>query len=210
MFASMGAGAYAGSNLQEIKAYLNTGLHFKANGTPVQLRDANGSPVTPISYNGSTYLPVRAIADALHVAVDYDNKTGMIQLGEKVDGVSIADGFDSMYHTKDPAKTSYNGKDYKDVYFDNADGGRSSSFILEPKKKYQKLYLQVAATGKDIERLFVKDTGTDTELKATAVSVNDGLTTIEVDIGGVNELFVYADIASGGGMFVPLTTSYYK
>ncbi|WP_342780079.1 stalk domain-containing protein [Cohnella terricola] len=210
MFASMGAGVYAGSNLQEIKAYLNSGLHFKANGSPVQLVDANGSPVLPITYNGSTYLPVRAIADALKVAVDYDSKTGMIQLGEKSEGVAIAAGFDSMYHTKDPAKTSYNGKDYKDVYFDNESGGRSSSFILHPKKKFQKLYLQVAATGKDIENLVVKDSDTSTELKQQAISIADGLATIEVDIGGVDTLFIHTELESGGGLFVPLTTSYYK
>ena len=39
MFASMGVGAYAGSNLQTIQAYLNPGLSFKVNGTPFQLQD---------------------------------------------------------------------------------------------------------------------------------------------------------------------------
>jgi hypothetical protein len=57
-----------------------------------------------------------------------------VLLGEKPDGVSIADGFDNMYRTKDPGKTTYNGKDYKDVYFDDGDGNRSSNFILKPNK----------------------------------------------------------------------------
>lgn len=211
LFASTTAGVYAGSNLQEIKAFLNPGLKFKVDGSPVQLVNANGSTVTPITYNNTIYLPVRAVSDALRVAVDYDAKTGTVQLGEKSEGVAIAAGFDSMYHTKDPSKTTYNGKDYKDVYFDDASGGRTSSFMLQPKKKYQKLYLQVAAIGKDLDKeLIVKDTDTDTELKAQKVASADGLVTIEVDIGGVNELYIHTEIASGGSLFVPLTTSYYK
>ncbi|THF78062.1 stalk domain-containing protein [Cohnella fermenti] len=210
LFAGMGAGVYAGSNLQEIKAYLNSGLKFKVDGTPVQLQNASGAAVVPITYNNTVYLPVRAVSDALDIAVDYDAATGTIQLGEKSEGVSISSGFDSMYHTKDPDKTIYNGKDYKEVYFDNADGNRSSSFMLYPKGRYQKLYLQVAAIGKDVEGLFVKDSDSDIELKATTLDVADGLATVEVDIGGVDSLYVYADVEDGGSMFVPLTTSYYK
>lgn len=210
MVVSMGAGAYAASNLTEIKAYLNHDIKVKVDGKPVQLQDEQGSVVIPITYKGTTYLPVRAVSNALDVAVAYDSETSSVLLGEKTDGVSIADGFYSMYHTKDPSKTSYKGKDYKDVYFDNTDGSRSSNFALNPKKKYQKLYLQVAAVGKDIEEISVHDSDTDTELLQTTVSIADGLKTIEVDIGGVDQLWVNAGVKDGGGIFIPLTTSYYK
>lgn len=210
MVASMGAGAYAASNLQSIKAYLNSGLSFKVNGTPFQLRDGNGGTLAPITYNNTTYLPIRAVSDALGVAVHYDSSKGLIQLGEMVDGVSIAGGFDDMYHTKDPSKTVYDGHDYKEVYLNNGDGDRSASFMLYPKKQYQKLYLQVAAIGKDIDKLVVQDSDKDIELKTTPVAMSDGLTTIEVDIGGASSLYVYAEASDGGAVFVPLTTSYYK
>ena len=144
------------------------------------------------------------------MAVNYDSAKGLIQLGEQVDGVSIAGGFNDMYHTKDPSKTIYDGKDYKDVYLNNGDGNRSASFMLYPKKKYQKLYLQIAAIGKDIDQLIIKDSDTGTELKATTVAVSDGLKTVEVDIGGVESLYVDAEASDGGTVFVPLTTSYYK
>ncbi|GGD83199.1 stalk domain-containing protein [Paenibacillus nasutitermitis] len=210
LFAATSAGVYAGANMTQIKAYLNAGLKFKVDGKPVQLRDGNGNTLVPITYNNTTYLPVRSVADVLNVAVDFDQKSGTIQFGEKSEGVSIAEGFDSMYHTKDSSKTTYNGKDYKDVYFDNATSSRGSSFMLYPKKKYNKLYLQVAAVGKDIEKISIKDTDTDTELKQTAVAMNDGLVTIEVDIGGVGSIFFHADVAADGALFIPLTTSYYK
>ncbi|QTH45150.1 hypothetical protein J4772_12510 [Cohnella sp. LGH] len=210
MLASMGAGAYAASNLQEIKAYLNSGLKFKVDGVPVQLRDGNGSTVLPITYKGTTYLPVRAVSDTLGVAVNYDAKAGTVHLGERSEGVAILDGFEDMYQTKDPSKTSYNGKDYKEVYLNNATGSRSGSFMLYPKKKYQKLYLQVAAVGKDIEELKIQESGSLKELLQTSVTMDEGLKTIEVDIGGIEALYINADLVDGGAMFVPLIASYYK
>ncbi|MEK0315507.1 hypothetical protein [Cohnella sp. 56] len=209
MVASMGAGAYAASNLTPIKAYLNSGLSFKVNGTPFQLQNGNGGTLAPITYNNTTYLPIRSVSDALGIAVNIDAK-GVIQLGEQVEGVSIVNGFSGDLRTKDPAKTVYDGKDYKDVYLNNLSGSRSASFMLYPKKKYQKLYLQVAAIGKDIKEFTVQDSDTDVELKTTPIAMSDGLMTVEVDIGGANSLYVHAEASDGGSVFVPLQTSYFK
>lgn len=155
-------------------------------------------------------MPVRAVSDLLGVTVNFDGKTNTIQLGEQTEGVSIAQGFDSNYHTKDPSVTVYDGKDYKGVHFDNGSGTRGSSFMLYPEGKYQKLYLQVAAIGKDIQDLKVQDGDTDTVLKKQDVKMEDGLVTIEVDIAGVKELFVHMNVKNGGSVFIPLTSSYYK
>ncbi|MDG0809308.1 hypothetical protein OMP40_07880 [Cohnella rhizosphaerae] len=209
MVASMGAGAYAASNLTPIKAFLNWGLSFKVNGKPFQLRDGNGGTLSPITYNNTTYLPIRSVSDALGIAVHVDNK-GLIQLGETVDGISIATGFEGDNRTKDPSKTVYDGKDYKDVFLDNNSGDRSASFMLYPKKKYQKLYIQVAAIGKDIKAFNVQDSDTDIELKTKPIAMGDGLVTIEVDIGGSDALYVWAETSDGGSVFIPMTTSYFK
>lgn len=210
MVGCLGTGVYAGSNLQEIKAYLNPDIKFKVDGTPVQLRNSSGAVITPISYDNTTYLPVRAVSDLLGVTVNYDGKTNTVLMGEQTEGVSIAAGFDASYHTKDPAMTIYKGKDYKDVYFDNGSGTRGSSFMLYPKGKYQKLYLQVAAIGSDIEDFKIQDSDTDTVLKKQNIAVEDGLVTIEVNIAGVDSLFVHGTVVSGGSVFIPLTSSYYK
>lgn len=205
-----GSGVYAGAKLQEVKAYLNSSVQIKYNGTPVQPRDEKGNAVLPITYNGTTYLPVRAIADVMGVAASYNPQTYTVELGEKAEGVAIAKGFSDMYYTKDPALTTYQGKDYKEAFFDNGSGKRSSSLMLYPKGKYQKLYLQVAAVGEDIDNFYISDSEKDVKLKVDKVAVSEGLKTIVVDISGVNELFVYADVLNNGAMFVPLTTSYYK
>jgi hypothetical protein len=207
---STSAGVYAGSNLQEIKAYFDSSIKFKIDGKSYQPTNDKGAAVLPIIHNGTTYLPVRAIAGALDVTVSYDGNTKTVLLGEKLDGTPIDDGFSSGYRTKDPQLTVYNGKDYKDVYFDNNPHSRSSSFMLYPKGKYQSLYLQVAAIGDDIEKLAIKDSDNDINLKTETVNIADGLKTIKVDIAGVNSLYIYADVTKDGKLFIPLTTSYYK
>ncbi|WP_310833050.1 stalk domain-containing protein [Paenibacillus pedocola] len=206
----MGAGVVAGANLQEIKAFLNPSIKFKLNGQPVQLKNSSGAVVAPITYNNTTYLPVRAVSDLLGVAVKFDPTANTIFLGEQLEGVSIASGFDSSYHTKDPDKTVYLDKDYKDVHFDNGSGTRGSSFMLYPKNKYQKLYIQVAAIGGDIKDFTIQDSDTDTVLKKQTITAEQGLVTIEADIAGVDSIFVTGQVEDGAAMFVPLTTSYYK
>ncbi|WP_020618016.1 stalk domain-containing protein [Paenibacillus daejeonensis] len=210
MLVGSSAGALAASNLQEIKAFFDSGLKFKLHGKDYVPANDKGVPTLPITYNGTTYLPVRAISNALDVAISYDPQTKTISLGEKSEGTPIADGFNNMYHTKDPALTTFNGKDYKEVFFDNAPSNRGSSFMLYPKGKYQKLVLQIAAIGHDIETLKINDSGKDIVLKTETIAVGEGLKTIEIDIGGVQELFIHADVEAGGKVFVPLTTSYYK
>lgn len=210
VFGGMGTGVYAGANLQEIKAYLNPGIKFKVDGQPVQLKNSSGAVIAPISYKDTTYLPVRSVSDLLGVTVNFDAASNTISLGEQTEGVSIAAGFDSSYHTKDPDKTVYKDKDYKDVHFDNGNGTRGSSFMLYPNKKYQKLYIQVAAIGTDIKDFTVQDSDTDTVLKKLNITPEEGLVTVEVNIAGVSSIYVTGDVQDGSSMFVPLTTSYYK
>lgn len=211
MLASMGTGAFAATKLQEIKAHLNPEIKVQVDGTPVDMRDVNGNAISPIIYQGANYFPIRAIADSLDVAVDYDEAAKTIILGEKVDGVSIADGFDDMYHTKDPAHTTYKDKDYKEAYFNNHDANRSVSFMLYPNKEHQTLYLQIAAVGGDITEFFIKDSKNDVILKEVEViKSEEGLVTVQADIGGVESLYIYGSAKDGTSVFVPLTTSFYK
>lgn len=83
------AGVYAGSNMQEIKAYLNGDIQFKVHGADWRPKDTDGNEMMPITYEGSTYVPLRAVSNALNAAVDYDPKTDTVILGEKVDGVNF-------------------------------------------------------------------------------------------------------------------------
>lgn len=50
------------------------------NGATVNLVDANGAAVEPFSINGTTYLPVRAVASALGLDVEWDSTTKTVRL----------------------------------------------------------------------------------------------------------------------------------
>ena len=208
---SMSIGAYGATKLQEIKAYLNPSIAMKVNGVPVQLKDSSGLNIVPISYNNTTYLPVRAVSDALQYAVNFEQATNTIHIGERVEGTAISKNFSDMYHTKDPQYTTYANKNYSEVYYNNGTSNREASFMLYPKKQYQKLYLQIAAIDKPIKSLTIKDSGNNIILKTVdIINPEDGLVTVEADIGGVTELYIYASAEKDGFVFVPLTTSYFK
>lgn len=90
-------GANASGTLQEIKAYLNSGITVKMDGVEQVLKDANGTRIFPITYNGSTYLPVRAVSDMLGVGVDWDQATQSVLLGKQASGVDLIDTYDIYY-----------------------------------------------------------------------------------------------------------------
>lgn len=76
------AGVFAGTQLEKISAYLNHGISFNVDGAAYTPTDGNGKTLAPITYNNSTYLPVRALADALHVPVTYDGANKQVMIGE--------------------------------------------------------------------------------------------------------------------------------
>ncbi|OXM82766.1 stalk domain-containing protein [Paenibacillus rigui] len=201
-------GVYAGSNLQEIKAYLNDDIKVKVNGAATQLLDEQGNVVTPITYEGSTYLPARAIANSLNVAVDYDAASNTVLFGEKVEGTPV-NSVQTFYQSiKDPNMTKYKNKDYIEVIKDTKNAGYN--FSLTPNKKFQKLYLQAAAIGSDVEVKIEDSNGR--LLKQETVTVDNGLKTIEANVAGLSEVTVFYKYEQNGssGIFIPLSTSYYK
>jgi hypothetical protein len=86
---SLSLGAYAGANLEEIKVYLNKGIHVNLNGESWQPKDSSGKTAYPITYNGTTYLPVKSIGDALGVGVGFDKASNTVLIGGSVNTDSI-------------------------------------------------------------------------------------------------------------------------
>lgn len=89
MVASFAMGAAAAGTLQEIKAYLNSGITIKYDGEAQVMTDAQGARVYPITYNGTTYVPIRAVSNMLDVKVDWDQASQTVLLGNPVDGVDM-------------------------------------------------------------------------------------------------------------------------
>lgn len=76
---AMAVGA-AAANIQRITADLRPDIAVYVNGVQQTFRDTKGNPVSPIQYNGTTYLPVRAVANAAGMEVDWDSKTQSVYL----------------------------------------------------------------------------------------------------------------------------------
>jgi hypothetical protein len=77
---TLSMGAYAGANLEEVKAFLNKGIKVNLNGHPLQITDSAGQATAPLTYKGTTWLPVRAIGDALRVNIGWDAKANAVDI----------------------------------------------------------------------------------------------------------------------------------
>lgn len=63
-------------------------IKIAVNGQTITPVDENGEIVEPFIIDGTTYLPVRAVADALGMEVDWDDETSTVTLG-KAGGVVV-------------------------------------------------------------------------------------------------------------------------
>lgn len=79
---ALSVGAYAGANLEEVKALLNKGITIELNGSAIDLKDEQGGVLHPITYEGNTYLPVRAIATNLGLDVAWDGAANKVILSD--------------------------------------------------------------------------------------------------------------------------------
>ena len=73
-------GAYAGSNLELVKVYLNKSIRISLNNELWTPSDSSGKSTYPITYNGTTYLPLKSLGNALGVGVGYDQTSNTVQI----------------------------------------------------------------------------------------------------------------------------------
>lgn len=66
------------------------GISIYLNNSLLIPKDANGSVVAPFIVNGTTYLPVRAIANALNLAVDWNSSSYTITLNSSDQNEELA------------------------------------------------------------------------------------------------------------------------
>lgn len=127
---------------EEITAVLNREVRIKLNGSDFVPLDNSGKQMFPINYQGSNYLPVRAIANALSVAVEYDPNEKIIYLGEKgripVTGEAFENNYQSQLST-DKDQLFINGKQYQwGIVYTGTAGYYEYSGFVYPRGNYQK------------------------------------------------------------------------
>jgi len=81
-----------------------SGMKITLNGSAVTPKDVNGNTVDPFVINGTTYLPVRALASALGLNVDWDKNTNTVALSS-----STATQTGTILYDANGIKISYTG-----------------------------------------------------------------------------------------------------
>ncbi|MFD0675793.1 MULTISPECIES: stalk domain-containing protein [unclassified Paenibacillus] len=103
---SLSLNVWGAGTLTEVKVFLNTGIKVMLNGKAFEPVDPDdGTKLVPITYRGSTYLPMRAVAEAAGIKVNWDANTETAYLGE----VSGTISKDSINFIKASPEFVYNG-----------------------------------------------------------------------------------------------------
>ena len=149
MVVSLAVGATAAGTLQEIKAYLNSGITIKYNGEAQVMTDAQGARVYPITYNGTTYVPIRAVSNMLDVKVDWDQASQTVLLGNPANGVDMIDEI-KPYNTQNATVVQSSEKKAQEISGNSCShwlsldgfGGRACSASYNLEGKYTSLTFQ--------------------------------------------------------------------
>jgi hypothetical protein len=214
---SLAITATGSSLLQQVQATLNKEFQMVLNGGPWEMK-SDDKTLYPITYEGRTYLPVRSVAEALHVPIVYEASSKKIYIGEKTDKVPIlSESYRpvSSKVTEDGTARLINGTDYGKVAL-FAKVLHSNSYIqLEPDAKYSKLVLYVDVDDDDVElKINNRSNGANpTVIQSDHVTEGDGLQEITVDITGIKVLSVDVMTAqpnSEAAVRIAVDKSYYQ
>ncbi|GIP32542.1 hypothetical protein J2TS4_17520 [Paenibacillus sp. J2TS4] len=201
IIASSFGSAYAAVNLEPINAFFNRGVSFVLKGELWQPRNEEGQPLTAIYYNGNNYLPVRAIAEALKIAVDYDGDTQTIYIGEKLGAklpiFAAPMEIDNIYVTrsKDRKETLVKEKQYSEVL--KIDQYGDIYFTLD--RKYKRLVLNAAVISPGEEKVefslynagdMVGNTA-DTVLEKHVISPEDDVEQLIFNVEGLEKIKIH-------------------
>ncbi len=105
LFLALATSALAAYQTQATLDYND--IHITLNGQPIVPVNAIGSPVEPFAIDGTTYLPVRAVASALGLDVEWIQETSTVAL--------------SLPEAEQPIFITKTGKKYH--YDDHCNGG---------------------------------------------------------------------------------------
>ena len=78
--AMLTSGMVFAKQISETAELIYDNIKIVINGQEIQPKDASGNYVEPFTINGTTYLPVRAVASALSISVDWDGNTNTVIL----------------------------------------------------------------------------------------------------------------------------------
>jgi len=214
-----GSAAFADPVSKSITAVYN-GIKIVVNGNQVTPKDSDGNIVEPFVYDGTTYLPVRAVAQALNQAVDWDGSSSTVYVGTKPQGKGTLlstldyartesadrinmngwDGRHSPRWTNDVFKIA--GTQYSSGIGLNGSGTNTAYIMYNLNSQYKKL-TGVFGTddiekndGKDDNILVIYGDGKEI-YRSPKMMPGDKAVDVSIDITGVNQLKITFDTTNG-------------
>lgn len=183
---------------EDITAIINHELKIKLNGQDFTAVSSTGQVLKPITYNDSTYLPVRAIAEALSIAVDYDSKTQTVYLGERDKTPLETKHFEGLWScqlTFDEGQLMINDEQYKSgILYTGKDGFYEMGGFVRPMGQFQKFGGVACMEDNDntteevILKIREKDQGGKV-LKEIQVKKGESIA-FEIDISGIETIYI--------------------
>lgn len=213
-FSSITFATAASSLLVDIRAQLNKEVKITIDGVPWQPK-LGETVLYPITYNGVTYLPIRSISEALDVPIRWEQETKTVHIGGTSEVVPILNESYRLLSasiTEDENDRKIQGEDYGKVIWFSKILHSPSQFMLEPSAQFTKLVLKVGIEGDDT-RIELEDTNGPSVIKSVLLTEEDGVTEIEADIKGVQQvrLVVKAEEPNTSSMVkIVAAESYYK
>lgn len=204
------------NSITSITAQINPAINYTLDGEKFVPRDMDGSVMDTIIYNGRSYVPLRAIAEAMDIAVDWEGSTSTIILGEKEGkGQSL---FSMNFKTTgsvlvDVQKTTESkfltftagaqniafeeGIFIENTYSSSSNSRDSTRLIFNTNKKYQKLYLKTFIhkdTDSNVEIEIFGDN--DVRIYSDTIAFGD-INELVVDVGGQDSIKIVFKTNSG-------------
>ncbi|WP_179151854.1 stalk domain-containing protein [Oceanobacillus senegalensis] len=205
-------GVSAAPVLEKVSAHLHHTMNFVLDGQEWTPTGQDGRDLTPIVYEETTYLPVRAVGEAVGIAVDWDQETQSVILGERTGEFPItSEELDlnySSFATVDKAYTVQNGVDYQSGIVLEQLNSASKDFDLVSNNKYQTLDLSIFALDKDEDYRVQISNESGVVLKDITLSPEQTSREFQVDIGGMKEITISAKSSLGGSSSLFITGSY--
>lgn len=193
----------------DIKAILSSTIKMKLYGKDFIPQESNGTYLKPISYNNRTYLPVRVLAEALNIPIEWDGATNTIWIGGKTEVVPVSEAkmFDDdsseSILTIDTDKLTTSDSTYKWGITNNKPlNSEYFRCFLKPNGKYKhfkaSLFLDSNAKKELVMEFRKSSGGKDREgTVMKSVTLKPGETQkIDIDIGGLPQIYVNSLIGS--------------
>jgi hypothetical protein len=200
------------NSITSITAQINPAINYTLDGEKFVPRDMDGSVMDTIIYNGRSYVPLRAIAEAMDIAVDWEGSTSTIILGEKEGkGQSLFSmnfrkfgGFVDIQKTTESKFLTFtagaqNVAFEEGIFIENTSSSTSASasITFNTNKKYQKLYLKTFIhkdTDSNVEIEIFGDN--DVRIYSDTIAFGD-INELVVDVGGQDSIEIVFKINSG-------------